>query len=565
MFLYALYQWIFKRLPRTFSILMSVFLVVYFTIAFHLLVHKLSPWIRESFETANRSAHSTPWLILDALIDIPVAVFTALSIIAIIIVGVTLSYWLAGFGYSLIRHHPIRKLRIRGPVLPELTARDPQSDPFKNFSSIGIILSGGGAKGAYQAGAMKAIYDFLEEHNAHHKVRMIAGSSIGSWNALFWLAGLIKAPNGQEAGLLEQWWSNVNIQSIIKPTFYLPFRRNHFLSNEPWQEAFDALFLKNPEVCARLLKHIQNPDGNGAIHFYFTRANVGNARLEFTTNRQDLSDIQGNLPKAYQQRKTIVPKNTYNLADSVKDIRTAVFSSMDLPPLFEYAKIKDDFYEDGGVIDNLPIQFGTEIEKCDLLFVLPLNANFDDEINLKSIFWRLFRVMNVRQGVLERNSFKMIYLFNELAALRDQAAKDRAQAQNAKRLESTLRTLNQLCETEEGTTVETLRQTIKESLLSAMPMEDPALQETEPDPGMAATRAQHRKHKLVQTFAICPGKKLIIDTAEFWKTKEAGQAFRLMHRATLSELEKFDFSSDPGWIKIAQVSSNGTVTYLVDF
>jgi Beta-L-arabinofuranosidase, GH127 len=38
--------------------------------------------------------------------------------------------------------------------------------------------------------------------------------------------------------------------------------------------------------------------------------------------------------------------------------------------------------------------------------------------NQRSIIKRLWRVMDVRQGVLERNSFKMLYLYNELAALR---------------------------------------------------------------------------------------------------------------------------------------------------
>src|SRR5260221_12031391 len=119
MFLYLLYQWIFKRLPRTFSILMSIILVTYFTLAFHLSVHQLIPWIRASFETANHSAHSTSWVILDALIDIPIAIFTALSTIAIVIIGVTLSYWLAGFGYSLIRRHPIRNIKLPTPGLPK--------------------------------------------------------------------------------------------------------------------------------------------------------------------------------------------------------------------------------------------------------------------------------------------------------------------------------------------------------------------------------------------------------------------------------------------------------------
>ena len=56
---------------------------------------------------------------------------------------------------------------------------------------IGIVLAGGGAKGAFQAGAMKAIYRYLAERNALDNVKVIACTSVGSWNALFWLAGLI--------------------------------------------------------------------------------------------------------------------------------------------------------------------------------------------------------------------------------------------------------------------------------------------------------------------------------------------------------------------------------------
>jgi predicted acylesterase/phospholipase RssA len=55
------------------------------------------------------------------------------------------------------------------------------------FGRIGLILAGGDAKGAYQARAMLAIYEFLEEHNALDRVKMVAASSIGAWNALFWL------------------------------------------------------------------------------------------------------------------------------------------------------------------------------------------------------------------------------------------------------------------------------------------------------------------------------------------------------------------------------------------
>jgi hypothetical protein len=64
-------------------------------------------------------------------------------------------------------------------------------------------------------------------------------------------------------------------------------------------------------------------------------------------------------------------------------------------------------------VDNLPIQFGTDAEQCDLLFILPLNPAFAQEVNRTSI---IKRVMDVRQGVLERNSFKMVYLCDDITS-----------------------------------------------------------------------------------------------------------------------------------------------------
>ncbi len=189
-----------------------------------------------------------------------------------------------------------------------------------------------------------------------------------------------------------------------------------FFSPKPWRRNFDRLFASDNVVAGRLQHHIDDPDGEGSIHFYLTRSNVARAKLEVTTN-SDLETVPSNLLAT--KWRSAVHRVIGDRAKTLDDLRDAVFSSMDLPPLFKYSKIKDHFYEDGGVIDNLPIQFGTESEHCDLLFILPLNATFSQEVNHRSIIKRLLRVMNVRQGVLERNSFKMVYLYNELAALRD--------------------------------------------------------------------------------------------------------------------------------------------------
>src|SRR5262245_58437267 len=74
----------------------------------------------------------------------------------------------------------------RAPLEPwhpaSATPAEPQpwSGEFR-FRNIAIVLAGGGAKGIYQAGAMKAIYEFLAARGAVDRVVSIASTSIGSW------------------------------------------------------------------------------------------------------------------------------------------------------------------------------------------------------------------------------------------------------------------------------------------------------------------------------------------------------------------------------------------------
>lgn len=438
-YIYALYLWAFKRLPRKFSVPLLVFLAVYLLLFFPVLSSAYVEPLAESLVDIFR-LKGFAWDMGGETYYVFGGIIEALLTIAFVLLGVLLSYWAASIIYSVWRKSPAGRVTVHPPVPPKRgpSLRAGERDLLKKYDRIGIILAGGGAKGAYQAGAMKAIYEFIEKYGAHDRVKMVAGTSIGSWNAMFWLTDLVKGPDGGP-GLLEQWWQQVDVQSVIRPELYVPLRRNFFLSSQPWQETFEAFFVKNEEARQKLealIAHADEKPKHGARdgcdrpHFYFTRSNVARAQLEFTTNRNDLSDVGENLPIGQRPRPP-VPPDAWEKAQAVYrpgeknvvDIFGSVFSSMDLPPLFEYWPFGDKYFEDGGVVDNLPIRFGAELEKCDLLFVLPLNANFEQDINMRSVVQRLFRVMDVRQGVLERNSFKMTYLYNELAGLRARAEK----------------------------------------------------------------------------------------------------------------------------------------------
>ncbi len=458
-------------------------------------------------------------------VDVTLRVFfEGATILLLIGLGVLLSYNLAAWAYRHAR--PSSRVAAGAP----LNATTGSGDRLKGFDRIGLVLAGGGAKGAYQAGAMKAIYEFLEANNALGKVRMVAGTSIGSWNAMFWLAGLIKS--GSEPSAHEAWWRSISLSRVVEFDTYWPLRTNHFVLPTPWREAFRKLFAEQPGARARLAGLFAGQAGGATpLHFYFTRSNVERGELEFATNWAGIANLTRPRLRTMvpDDVEPVVPPDRYevidgaNLDDGLARLERAVFASMDLPPLFPYASIKLDmteWFEDGGVVENLPVSFATQIEECDLLFVLPLNASFAEPVNQTSILKRLTRVIDVRQGVIERNAMKLTYLYNELAALRNKIdligpTGTRASRSGQEQLEAT---------------------------------------------------ALKRGHKPISVFAICPAPPLGIGTAEFWKAKEAGAAFELMYAATKYELaENFDVDTNPNWIRMTLVSPRGERTYTDDF
>jgi predicted acylesterase/phospholipase RssA len=429
-------------------------------------------------------------------------VYAAL-LIAIFVVGLILSYNLAVVVYRATRGSP----RV---TLPAPERRVSVGGTLAQYRRIGLILAGGGAKGAYQAGAMRAIWEFLEEQGALERMCMVAGTSIGAWNALFWMAGLVGPPVTGDESAHEAWWRAVKPERILDFDWYVPLMRNHLARPTPWRETFRRIFVEhepNRDQLVRLLApRPDRPDRPAArrlpLHFYLTRSNVERALLEFTTNSWGVADLKRTDPRTGQPQPVVEP-SLYQVLDggdpsgALQELEDAVFASMDIPPLFPYVEMKDPIYgtdewfEDGGVIENLPMLFGTQLEECDLLFVLPLNATFDAAANHHSILARLSRVMETRQGVIERNAFKQAYLYNDLHKLTGRPR--------------------------------------------------------------------------VSVFAICPAEPLAVGTVDFHKAREAGAAYRLMYQETAKELREGFTQLTPDWIRLATVGPKGERKYIDEF
>jgi predicted acylesterase/phospholipase RssA len=514
------YQGLLLRLSPRFSVPTVLAFLAWLVVPFPWLADRLVPRLS-----------AVPWPLPATLWDglNLGTVIAALLTLALAALGALLALWIGTAAYRVIPPRPVAWFQpgTTSPVAPPLAAR-----PLGRYDRIGVVLAGGGAKGAYQAGSLHALHRFLEERGALGRVRMIAASSIGAWNACFWLAG--RVADG-EPGTLSEWWHRVDLSEIVAPTYFLPAWRNYVLSADPWRTAFRRLFVDDPGSRERLLHHLSAPDAPDTLRFYLTRTNVERAHLEFSTNRRDSEGIDN----FTGSRRPLVPPDRWRTARTLDDLEQALFASMDISPLFEYARIGDELFEDGGTIDNLPITFGTGIEKCDLLFVLPLNASYAAAVEGRSILKRLQRVMTIRHGSLERKALKDVYLYNELAALREACGGDGAGPATGDPVPDPAPSTEVPVQTAEGRT-EAARRTLAE-------------------------RAMRRVHRPVQIFAVAPDEPLAIDTIEFWKTEKAGRAFRLMNEHTTYELEKFDFDAPPNWVRVALIGPQGEVRYLEDF
>jgi NTE family protein len=358
-----------------------------------------------------------------------------------------------------------------------------------HVSTIGIILPGGGAKGAYQAGALKAIYEFLQTYNALNKVRMIAGTSTGAWNAMFWLAGMMDQ-EGVDRPCIERWWKSLSFGRVLDFSWlYIPFWSNSILRTAPWRERFLELFRKR-------IDHLFGEDPD--IHFYFTRCDLTRGISEYATNWQAIGPRVDELGLDKDDRYRF-----FDVIEAGEDalVRTAgaVFSSITLPPLSPPAKIDGNPYEDGGMMESIPLRFATPLEECDLLFVLPNDGTSERSPARYSMVKRMLRVMDSRQEALGHMALKNADLINRMSE-----------------------------------TIERIQFGI-DALAPSIPAEGLAAEALE---GLHDEIAEfNERNRRLHIFTICPRGRLELGNFDFWKRHEAENAFDLMYVQTLRELQ----------------------------
>ncbi len=208
------------------------------------------------------------------------------------------------------------------------------------MEKTGLVLSGGGGKGAFQVGALKA----LEEAGMLDFVTAVSGASIGTLNACMFVEHRLDQ--------MEKVWKSINPSMFLEPdiediadiTGEALFDRDSIIKRvvDKYQTALNE---KKYELFSRSREGAFSTDGIRKIldeNVDFEK--VSSASVEFYTDvcycHDDILELE------------YIKLNN----KPVSDIKTLVRAACALPFVYDSVEYQGKVYRDGGILDNVPIK-----------------------------------------------------------------------------------------------------------------------------------------------------------------------------------------------------------------
>ena len=241
----------------------------------------------------------------------------------------------------------------------------------------GIVMTGGGARGAYQAGVVAAVSNICAEHNQHKDLPfdVIVGSSAGAINASF----IASQANDftQATATLRALWQDIGYEHVIDLSARKLFR-------------FSSSLIK--DFC--LGNH--NHSKLGAEHYLFHGGNLESFLQQYI----DFKDIERNLNKGVISAVSIAATR-YNQASTVHFVQGVetikhwqrhhrysksaqlnikhILASAAIPLFFSPQMIDGNYYGDGSIRNHYPISPAIHLGAEKILVVGV--RNYTDEMN----------------------------------------------------------------------------------------------------------------------------------------------------------------------------------------
>lgn len=210
---------------------------------------------------------------------------------------------------------------------------------------LGLALAGGGARGAYQIGAWKA----LVEHELFDKIDAFSGASVGSLNAVMFAMG--------DYDLAYETWMLLDKDSL--------FNLEKHILKRVFKEKLNFLNrgVYSTRRLEKLLDETVNFDKIRDKEVYIATTHLGNKKSTFF-------DILNMNYKHFFKEDHQIRYIDLNTVDD-EDKRRVLMASCAIPVAFKPVEIGTETYYDGGLLDNTPYQPLIDAG-CDTIIVIDL-------------------------------------------------------------------------------------------------------------------------------------------------------------------------------------------------
>lgn len=215
--------------------------------------------------------------------------------------------------------------------------------------TVALVLAGGGARGAYEAGALSVLLPALEARG--ERPQIVLGTSVGALNAAF-VAATAHLPATDVAVAAREIWGSVDYDDVLEPLVSAGSiaRLAGYLGEAFGIPRAKALSVLDPAPLAKTLQE--------RIDFAALRRNVDDGALKTaavvaTSSRTARSVVfhHGGTPEAERDDKRGIDYVATKLR------LEHVLASSAIPALFPAVELApDDWYADGGTRLNTPIK-----------------------------------------------------------------------------------------------------------------------------------------------------------------------------------------------------------------
>jgi len=236
-------------------------------------------------------------------------------------------------------------------------------------SSFGIVMSGGGARGAYEVGVLNYLYrEFPQRYGRAPHFDVISGTSVGAVNS----TALAATANDPATGmmLLADVWLNQNLSDVL--AFNL---RQATRLYRVWLGGGVAAGIFDPRPLAKLISHkipwrqlVRNLKNRQIQALTVSATNVRTGRSTVYIDRAQGTKLPRSGARVVIQASHILPQH--------------VLASAAMPLVFPPVRIGNDYFCDGGIRLNTPTSPAIHLG-VDRMFVIGVTTpNRQTEIRL---------------------------------------------------------------------------------------------------------------------------------------------------------------------------------------